>query len=221
MDQALIISILPHHRDRFKIITAERLYVRDYKHYDLTIAAEDNRGVVIESNPDPEWDSVTLFNQKPGELFVVFDSFPENALPEDEVGKYASQCECVLFPADGNENDWLLFIETKYTQSEETAHSPAVNYPGKMFSQIRSTVDYFRRKGILPLEQKVYAIMSFPKLLEPFDSWAFPVAVEDQENGQVDYLTIIDILTKYRIHIRSTNQAHIISPKRIKLGTIG
>lgn len=218
MNKERIIHVLPGHRTRFTSIQSEEMYVRDYKHHDLKLEGTENRGVVIESCPDPEWDSVVIYNAMADKLAIDFDSFPENALPEEEAGKHASQCECVLFPADGSDEDWVLFIETKYTPSAEIAQRDTVNYPAKMFSQIKSTVEYFRRRGILPSERKVHAIMSFPKLLEPFDGWAFPVVIEDKKDGNIESLSVEDILSRYKIHIRSTNHALIRSPKRIILG---
>lgn len=219
MKRETIIEKLPTHADCFKEILSAVIYIRDYKHYDLDLAEDtQNRGVVIDDNPDPEWASVVLNNAMSDTLTIDSDSFPENALPEEEAGKQASQCECVIFPADGNEEDWVLFIETKYTDSEEVAKKEDVNYPKKMFSQIKSTVSYFRRKGIIDDNKRVHAIMSYPKLLEPFDGWNLPVEVEDEETGDVLQLTTEDILTKYKIHLRPTNHAFIKSPKRIKLG---
>ena len=90
--------------------------------------------------------------------------------------------------------------------------------PSKMFSQIKSTVCYFRKIGLLDQDKKVHAIMSYPKLLEPFDSWNFPLTIKDDETGDELQLTTNAILEKYKIHLRSTNQALIKSAKRIKLG---
>ena len=217
MKRKTIIEKLPLHSECFNVILSATIYVRDYKHHDLSVN-DQNRGIVIDANPDPEWSSVVLHNSMPDQLSVESDCFPENALPNEEVGSYASQCECVIFPADGNDDDWVLFIETKYTDNAETAQRSDVNYPKKMFSQIKSTVRYFRNKGILSENKKVHAIMSYPKLLEPFDSWNFPLEDIDEETGDVIQLTTEDVLQRYKIHLRSTNHALIKSAKRIKLG---
>ena len=216
MKRETIIEKLPSHADCFTKIISDIIFVRDYKHHDI-VGDTQNRGVVVDNNPDPDWASVVLYNAMPACLAIDSDCFSENALPRQEAGNYASQCECVIFPADGNDDDWVLFIETKYTDSVETARREGINYPKKMFSQIKSTVSYFRQMGILDKSKKVYAIMSYPKLLEPFDSWNFPIEDIDEETGNVQQLTIVDILFRYKIHLRATNQAHIKSAKRIKL----
>lgn len=208
------------HSTCFISILSATIYIRDYKHHDLEINNQ-NRGVVIDDNSDPDWASVVLVNDMPDRLAIDADCFPENALPLEEAGHYASQCECVVFPFDGNDNDWLLFIETKYTKGEEVAQNVKVNYPKKMFSQIKSTVSYFRQRGIIANDKHVHAIMSYPKLLEPFDSWNFPLEDTDEETGDVLLLSIEDIMLRYKIHIRSTNHAFIKSSKRIYLGVSG
>lgn len=217
MKRETIVEKLPSHADCFKSILSATIYIRDYKHHDLSVAIR-NRGIVIDDNPDPEWASVVLENVMFDRLLVDSDCFPENALPNEEAGSHASQCECVIFPADGNDDDWLLFIETKYSDSEEIAKKDGVNYPKKMFSQIKSTVNYFRKKGIIENNKRVHAIMSYPKLLEPFDSWNIPLEDVDEETGDVLQLTTEEILQRYKIHLRPTNHALIKSSKRIKLG---
>ena len=219
MKRETIIDKLASHTECFKSILSSKIYIRDYKHYDLVLARNnDNRGVVIDDNPDPDWASVVLDNAMPDSLVVDADCFPENALPEEKAGIHASQCECVLFPADGNDSDWVLFVETKYTESAEIAKDEKVKYPQKMYCQIKSTLSYFRQRDIIDKEQRVYAIMSYPKLLEPFDSWNFPLKEMDEETGEEKELSVLDILQRHKIHLRPTNHARIISPKRIKLG---
>lgn len=217
MNRKTIVEKKSSHADCFKSILSATIYIRDYKHHDLA-ADIRNRGVVIDDNLDPEWASVVLENAIPDSLAIDADCFPENALPNEEAGSHASQCECVIFPADGNEEDWLLFIETKYTDSENVAQKEDVNYPKKMFSQIKSTVNYFRQKGIIASDKRVHAIMSYPKLLEPFDSWNIPLEDVDEGTGDVLQLTTEEIMQRYKIHIRPTNHAQIKSAKRIKLG---
>lgn len=219
MKRETITDKLPSHTECFKSILSAKIYIRDYKHYDLVLARNiDNRGVVIDDKPDPNWASVVLDNSMPESLVVDADCFPENALPEDKAGIHASQCECIIFPADGIDDDWVLFVETKYTESAEIAKDEKVKYPKKMFTQIKSTISYFRRKEIIDANKRVHAIMSYPKLLEPFDGWNLPVEVEDEETGDVLQLTTEEILQRYKIHLRPTNHAQIISPKRIRLG---
>lgn len=217
MKRETIIEKLPSHAGCFTSIQSATIYVRDYKNHDLANKIE-NRGVVIDANPDPDWASLVLNNKQAETLAIDADCFPENAFPNETAGDHASQCECVIFPADGNEDDWVLFVETKYTYSAEIAQKDKVDYPSKMFSQIKSTVSYFRQIGLLGQDKKVHAIMSYPKLLEPFDSWNFSLTIKDDKTGEELQLTTDKIMENYKIHLRPTNQALIKSAKRIKLG---
>ncbi len=74
-----------------------------------------------------------------------------------------------------------------------------------MKDQIIFTVSYFRDNGILALNRRANAILSFPNLVEAFDSWVI----------SIDEVT--KILIDHKIKIRATNIATIIIPKRINI----
>lgn len=137
---------------------------------------------------------------------VFFDGFDENALPTDEPGMYNRQCECVLFPEDFNEKYWVLFIETKYANDFRNAFKEEYDYPNSMVNQIIETVKYFREKQILEKDKIVSAIVSFPNLIQEFNSTIF------QGN-----LSILDIYLEHKIRIRGTNYAEIMSKRVIKI----
>jgi hypothetical protein len=176
---------------------AKQLYVVDYKH------ANNGDVCLLEKQPD-EIKYVYLDNID--EVPVWFDGFKDNAL-EISTGNYCRQCECVIFPAVCNDNDWVLFIETKYTENLEKAFREEFDYPHCMIKQILSTVEFFRSKGILQTDRRATAIVSFPNLIEEFNSTFF---------AKTD-VSELDILEKYNILIRATNSATIKSPKRISL----
>ena len=113
---------------------------------------------------------------------------------------------CVVFPAICNCNDWFLFIETKYSSDWESAFREENDYPNCMITQILETVKFFRMKGVLDNDRRVIAIVSFPNLIEAFDSTFF---------SQTD-VSELDILLNYNVLLRATNAANIISSKRMK-----
>lgn len=196
-----LLNALPAHADRFITIQGSYLYVRDLRVINQGNATIDcdSRGIA----------SVELDN--PLSLTIDFDSFPDNALPLTP-NSYESQCECVLFPEGCDEEEWILFIETKYVKSFENAQRREYGYPGQMVKQIKKTVEYFRNKEIIAPEKKVYAIISFPTIYEGYDSWTFPIRYENGETESID-----DLLCNDKIHIRATNYATIRSVKRLKL----
>lgn len=179
------------------LINTENIFIIDYKNI--------NGGDVEVLENKPEHNCVHLTNEN--KVSVYYVTFKENALKVDTPEGQVKQCECVLFPSSLNIEDWVLFIETKYTASLKSALDAKIDYPNTMISQIISTVKYFRDNGILPLDKKVFAIVSFPKLIEAF-SEAFLTRSE---------LTPEEISINHKILIRPTNEGKIISTKRIKI----
>jgi len=189
-----IAEILPSHN--LTIHSETDLYIADYKNF--------NKGeVILVSSKPTDIKSVYISNQKP--VTIYFDGFKENALPIS-VGVFNKQCECVLFPNTCESTDWILFVETKYTNDYKSAFKKENDYPNCMTNQIIETVKYFRKHGIIDSNKKVHAIVSFPNLVEEFNATIF--------KGD---LSVEDILREHKIIIRGTNCANIISEKRIKL----
>jgi hypothetical protein len=193
-----IAKILPKHR--LVQSNSRNIYVVDYKNL--------NKGKVCLLETEPS-DIKTVYLKNENEVAVLFDGFEENALPISK-GTYNRQCECVVFPAVCNNDDWVLFIETKYSDNLENAFREENDYPYCMVKQIVETVKFFRSKGILESGRRTTAIVSFPNLIEEFNSTFFPVRIDDSE------VSAEDILAEHNILIRATNTVQIKSPKRLK-----
>lgn len=172
-----------------------KLYVVDYTNI--------NGGKVVLLNSKPTESNVYIENTN--RVPIYFDGFDYNAL-EISTSIYSKQCECLIFPQQNIITDWILVIETKYVNNLENAFKENYDYPNCMISQIIETVNYFRNKGIIDVNRRVNAIVSFPSLIEDFSSTFF--------TGR---LSIEDILIDYKIRIRATNSAEIISNKRINI----
>jgi hypothetical protein len=80
-----------------------------------------------------------------------------------------------------------------------------------MIKQIIATVQYFRNKGMLEAERRATAIVSFPNLLEDFDStfWAMANKEADKDVSQDK------LLEEYKILIQPRNSVKIVSEKRL------
>ncbi len=178
-------------------INAENIYIIDYKNI--------NGGDVEVLAINPQDNCVHLTNEKKVNVYYV--AFKDNALKVKTEEGQVKQCECVLFPTSLNEQDWVLFIETKYTADLKTALDQKVDYPNTMISQIISTVKYFREHGLLATDKKVHAIVAFPKLIEAFSEAFFTRSA----------LTREEIVLKYKILLSPTNSGTIKSQTRIKL----
>jgi len=181
----------------YDTIDAENIYIIDYKNI--------NGGDVEVLDSKPKDNCVHLTNENKVNVYYV--AFKDNALKVKTEEGQVKQCECVLFPTSLNEQDWVLFIETKYTADLKTALDQKVDYPNTMISQIISTVKYFREHGLLATDKKVYAIVAFPKLIEAFSEAFFTRSA----------LTREEIALKYKILLSPTNSGTIKSQTRIKL----
>lgn len=189
-------------RHSFTYINTPHLYIVDW-------ANENGGNVEISGTRFSAINAVHIEN-KPN-ISIFFDGFKKNALPITR-STYSKQCECVLLPICCDTEEWVLFIETKYAVDLKRAKKKEANYPYCMVKQIKETVKYFRDKGIISQDKIVHAIVSFPNLLDEFNSWAFPIL---HENGIEE--SILDILINDKIIIRATNHARIISDKNIFL----
>lgn len=67
--------------------------------------------------------SVRLKNESSTPILV--DAFGENALQYSKKRK-ARQCECVIYPDNYKETDWVLFVEMKYAESELAAFNSTI-----------------------------------------------------------------------------------------------
>ena len=186
-------EILPSHN--LILENSPELFVVDYTHI--------NGGKVVLLNSKPNESFVYIENKN--KVSVYFDGFEHNAL-EISTGLYSKQCECIMFPEEEIENRWILVIETKYVDNIENAFRENNDYPNCMITQIIETVNYFRDKGIIEQNKRVNAIVSFPTLIEDFSSTFF-----------TGNMSIEDLLIDYKIKIRATKTAEIISSKRINI----
>jgi len=193
-----IAEILPEHT--LIQSNSKNIYIVDYKN------RNNGKVCLLESEPS---DIKTVYLKNEHEIAVLFDGFEENSLPVRK-GIYNRQCECVIFPEVCNNDDWVLFIETKYSDNFENAFREENDYPHCMVKQILETVTFFRSRGILENGRRTTAIVSFPNLIEEFNSTFFPVRIDDK------YVSAEDILTEHNILIRATNAAQIKSVKRLK-----
>lgn len=186
---------------------ASNLYIVDFKNV--------NKGKVTLFEKEPQGiNYVHLENEN--QVEVYFDAFDDNTF-EIEIGRTSKKCECLLFPTACNDNDWILFIETKYTNNMTSAFKEENDYPNCMIAQILDTVDYFRTNGIIGLNSKgkkrrVWAIVSFPNLIQTFDAALFGREVIYKDKT---YSSMTEILLDYQVLIRATNSGRVKSPKRL------
>lgn len=195
-----LIEALPDHEDKIQTTASDAIYIVDYTNQDRTKGVE-----LFEEKPD-DIESVYLANSN--EIPIYFDPFGESALPIESESGQSSMCEGVMWAKPIEDRDyWILFIEMKYSNNWANAFREENDYPRSTVKQILSTVSYFREKEIIPQHKRVHAMISFPKLVQEFNSFFFDMLEE----------TPLQILIEHKVKLRATNTAEIRSEKRIKI----
>ena len=169
-----------------EVLTTEKIYLVDHK-------AVIGSGGIKAYDAALEYEALLLDNLSQTAIELV--AFEENAF-EIRRGRYEKQCECVLYPYGLDSTSWLLFVEMKYTYNEFNIRRG--EWHKKAVTQIRSTVKFLRFKGTSAQDEKLNAIISFPKI-STFSSWlADYVRSELKADG---------------INARCTNKATIVDDK--------
>ena len=71
-----------------------------------------------------------------------------------------SQCDAILFPSSDTDNDALLLVETKYSESDKTWSS----YKESAVKQITDTITQLSNRGCPIQHRKLYGLISCPLL---------------------------------------------------------
>lgn len=186
----------PYTQHSVNEISEKYIYIADYACH------ED--GVVVISGAEQEIESVKLDNSVSG-LNIYYDAFGKNAFRK-VCGNSEQQCECVLFPDSMLPEDWILFIETKYTLNDVEAldetKAKGLGYPCKAVNQIKQTTICFRNHGVITDDKLVTGIISFPKLPGPFNDsyWAVGDALRLKTECAMRHSIDITICNSVTIH---------------------
>ena len=76
--------------------------------------------------------------------------------PKQNVG----QCDAILFPTSDTENDALLLVETKYSESDEAWR----NYKESAVKQITDTISQLTDRGCPVTQRNLFGLISYPLL---------------------------------------------------------
>lgn len=100
------------------------------------------------------------------------------------------QCDAILFPTSDTENDALLLIETKYSESDEAWQ----NYKKSAVKQITDTISQLSNKSCPIFKRNLFGLISCP-LLDTMGATAF----SPEE--------FMDIYNQHRLSIHMGNSA--------------
>lgn len=197
-----ISTLSPSHT--FQTSNGSDLYFADYTDMDKANGIIPNRGAMFSNLQFTDISSLYLHNRN--SILICFDRFPDFAFPKI-TGGHHFQCECSIFPDRCNNDDWILFIETKYSRTPDAARNPSNAYLKKALIQIVRTVSEYRKNGVISQNKPVYGIVSFPFLTDQFNESLFLT-----KQNWVDKIKL-----KHNILIRGINSATIRSEEKLKL----
>ena len=181
----------------FSSRTAPKLYIADF-----TERTGSDRKVefheTIPQVPDSTTDMNCLVLENSSQLSVVCNIFDDNQFKDND-GNDLSHCECVLFPESEQKDISIAFVEIKDCKSKNISV-----YKDKVKTQIISTVQIFRDKGIIE-KQRVYGIISFPRRNKvSFDQTIFDDATEYKK-----------LYREYKVRFFPTNSVSILDEKKL------
>lgn len=179
--------------------TAKKLYIADFtERTGSSRKVEFHETVPIDPNGDMNMDCLVLEN--PLQLSVVCNIFDDHQF-KDGNGNDLPHCECVLFPESIQKNIGSAFVEIKDCKPKNISV-----YKDKVKTQIISTVQIFRDKGIIEQQQLVYGIISFPRKNKvSFNQTVFDDVTEYKR-----------LYHRYRIRFMPTNYLFIVDVKKLR-----
>ena len=116
-------------------------------------------------------------------------------------GKFASQCECVIYPKEGDEESWICFVELKYSAKPTNNRSNLI----KARRQLLRTQACYRSKQVIDKRNTCYLFASLPKQTEPFPHFTL----------KQSYL--IDLKRRFNIVLRFKNSAEVLNHTMLRV----
>lgn len=145
-----------------------------------------------------------LLIRNPKELPLSFIPF-ENHLFKDEQGNGMEQCECCFFPSltDSTDSNFISFVEIKDCKSKNLSV-----HKDKAKSQLTTSIHEFRRKDIIAAKQRVYGIISFPRMKK----------LSFNQTLLEDYTEYKRMYKQEKIHLLITNEVTVVSEGKVEKG---
>lgn len=182
MIQERIKAHYPHHLTVEKRLTTEKsIYVADH-----SLATQGDRNVELVDDPSQVSIEHFTLNNPPG-VTITGLPFSQKSFRRAD-GQFASQCECVIYPKEGDEESWICFVELKYREKS---------------TKNRRNLMKARRQ--LLRTQACYLFASLPKQTEPFLHFTLTQS----------YLT--DLKRRFNIVLGFKNSAEVLNHTMLRV----
>lgn len=145
-----------------------------------------------------------LLIRNPQGMTLSFIPF-QNHLFKDKQGNDMEQCECCFFPLAMNttEGNFISFVEIKDCKSKNLSV-----HKDKAKSQLTTSIREFRRRDIITDKQRVYGIISFPRMKK----------LSFNQTILEDYTEYKRLYKQERIHLLITNEVTVVSEGKVEKG---
>ena len=147
-----------------------------------------------------------LLIRNPQNLALSFIPF-ENHLFKDEKGNDMEQCECCFFPSPtaSTHGNFICFVEIKDCKSKNLSV-----HKDKAKSQLTTSILEFRRRNIITDKQRVYGIISFPRMKK----------LSFNQTILEDYTEYKRLYKQEKIHLLITNLVTVVSEEKVEEGKL-
>lgn len=196
-------------RDIYPCVSSHTLNCAEIYVADFSERTNSERGVEfhlsLPSCPKTEGHMMDCLQiRNPQEIPLSFIPF-ENHLFKDEKGNDMEQCECCFFPSlTANTNgNFISFVEIKDCKSKNLSV-----HKDKAKSQLTTSIREFRRKDIITDKQRVYGIISFPRMKK----------LSFNQTLLEDYTEYKRLYKQEKIHLLITNQVTVVSKGKVEKG---
>ena len=195
MIQERIKAHYPHHLTVEKRLTTEKsIYVADH-----SLATQGDRNVELVDDPSQVSIEHFTLNNPPG-MTITGLPFSQKSFRRAD-GQFASQCECVIYPKEGDEESWICFVELKYSAKPANNRSNLM----KARRQLLRTQACYRYKQVINKRNTCYLFASLPKQTEPFLHFTLTQSY------------LIDLKRRFNIVLGFKNSAEVLNHNKLRV----
>ena len=177
-----------------QLTTKKSMYVVDYNKQ-----TGSKEGVKLFCCPPTEEIKCFILNNPCG-IEIIGLPFDKMSFVKPEGGS-ESQCECVIYPKEGDEESWICFVELKYSAKPANNRSNLI----KARRQLLRTQACYRSKQVIDKRNTCYLFASLPKQTEPFLHFTLTQSY------------LIDLKRRFNIVLRFKNSAEVLNHNKLRV----
>lgn len=177
---------------------AENIYVTDYTNHNQANKLIDNNPIKVSKEEPTNIKAFHILNSNKLPLdYVIFD---DNSFV-DATDNKSKHCEACFFPNEDKENEWIAFLELKYSRNVKF-NSKKIN---EAKAQLIETWQHYYDANIITKANKAYCVISLPEQEVPFTNFRLPqneiAHLKESKNILLRYTNTITIKDSYKLQL--------------------